>query len=856
MGRYYRLELLASLSRRGPIDLTMRCPDPSRLLAHSRTGKVGVEGRSLDRHLLTCPACLTRFLTFDPPEDAPQIPGYRVIAEIGRGRFGVVYKAWRMGARPSLVALKLLRDGGEMERVRFEREIEVLRTISSPRVVRCTDSGAHADRHYFVMEYVDGVHLDEYVRTRASTLDEKLALFERVCRGVSAAHEVGVIHRDLKPKNILVTSDGEPHILDFGICSVDRAWGSDSWTRFTITQPGDIVGTLKYMSPEQAWGDFESKVDARTDIWALGVMLYELVTDGDYPYSMRSTPERPAHEALLERIRRELPRMPKLRHLRGGRSIETLIERCLTWDRSRRLDSAAVLADDVRRIREGRRIATRRMGVGQRLERVVIGAAVRARVAMTVGVIAAALVATSTLAFVSRAGWFVSTGALGASAASSASTSSVVPDVRDSFMVVGVGDETAPGVRAYAAEKGIDGVTDSVRTWRGVHARTLRSLADAGSSAIVWDYYFQSEQPADADFAAAAADAEARGVPVCFAAHTYDEAGEPMLSEVLRDRLGSALRHGTIHARDMVSRPGEYAVVSRSQSGRVTPSLMLTAAAALANPDATIELDWYGRQEEIGIAYRRRAGGYLRRHDRIQLTRATLGDGEASPTAFESGDLIGSCTFPLDHPAGWQRRTVAYEDLLRMSAEELETRVRGKIVVIGDMRTARFGFRADRHRVRYGRNVVDGVPGVFLIADGIAGLLQGKFVRSAIPLPPWLLAAMALAALAAVGMGERLTRLEAIHLRRGRRAAWIALAGASAITACVVVFSRSPLFVPMALAGLTLLLSLTGGLWMSLARNRYRRFESRRWAIEGLADASLGGSVASATMSLPRASFH
>ena len=165
----------------------------------------------------------------------------------------MVYKAWWLRGKPRIVALKVLTSAGGMEKSRFDREIAVLRRIDSPWIVKCLDSGTIGEATYFIMDFVEGVHLDEYLRSCGGDLEGKLAVFQLVCRAVADAHAAGVAHRDLKPRNILVDAEGQPHILDFGICAVDPAdWSS--WARDTITQPGDIIGTLRYMSPEQAWG--------------------------------------------------------------------------------------------------------------------------------------------------------------------------------------------------------------------------------------------------------------------------------------------------------------------------------------------------------------------------------------------------------------------------------------------------------------------------------------------------------------------------------------------------------------------------------------------------------------------------
>ncbi|UCE61698.1 MAG: serine/threonine protein kinase, partial [Phycisphaerales bacterium] len=246
----------------------------------------GYELDSVEEHLSRCERCLDDLVSKGQDHSLPSIENCHIVGELGSGRFGVVYKAWWLKDEPRLVAVKCLSFAGAMERERFEREIKVLTEIDSPHIVKCFASGVAGGTSYFVMDLIRGVHLDEYLEISASGLEEKLTILQRVCGAVAEAHSRGVIHRDLKPRNILIDSDGQPHILDFGICGLE-AEGWDSSVCQTITRPGDIIGTLKYMSPEQAWGGVSGPIDERSDTWALGVMLFEIVTNGGYPYDLR-----------------------------------------------------------------------------------------------------------------------------------------------------------------------------------------------------------------------------------------------------------------------------------------------------------------------------------------------------------------------------------------------------------------------------------------------------------------------------------------------------------------------------------------------------------------------------------------
>ncbi|MCH7995637.1 MAG: protein kinase, partial [Planctomycetes bacterium] len=497
------------------------------------------DGQWLERHLSDCPRCLTNFLDACQPSPVPHIPDVRVVSEIGRGRFGVVYKAWWLKHAPQIVALKILSGASAMEINRFDREIAVLRKIDSPHIVKCLDAGVTGESHYFVMDYVLGTHLDEYLKDQTENLSEKLAVFERVCDAVADAHARGVVHRDLKPGNILINDRGEPHILDFGICSVDHDCGT-SWDKMTITRHGDVIGTLKYMSPEQAWGGVAGAVDERSDLWSLGIILYEIATDGGYPYSLRGTPEKPPHEALLDSIRRDLPQLPKLDHLPRGKQLETLIERCLTWEPGNRISSARALANDVKRYLAEKQIETRPLGMFYRLRRLAVGAAARSRWSFAAVFVAFVGVTLWMSTFLFSVSWRVTESPFAGSAAFAArGTAMGAADER--IVIVGIGDATIPVVIDYASEQGLPGVTESVPTWRGVHARVHERLLAARPRAIVWDYYFRSPRSADGSFAESVLALENAGIPVVLAAMAHDEKGKPDLSPILCNKLGRRL---------------------------------------------------------------------------------------------------------------------------------------------------------------------------------------------------------------------------------------------------------------------------------------------------------------------------
>jgi non-specific serine/threonine protein kinase/serine/threonine-protein kinase len=382
----------------------LQLPREQRMAALAEACGDDVELRAEVERLLEADANATAFIgnasagierlaaTALPPVD--QIGAYRIVREIGRGGMGTVFLAERADAQFNLrVAIKLIKRGMDSDAVleRFRHERQILAGLEHPNIGRLLDGGTTPDGlPYFVMEYVDGLAIDEYCRTHQLPIDARLKLFLQVCAAVAYAHQHLVVHRDIKPSNILVTADGTPKLLDFGIAKLVESGDDAMATAFSVQ-----AMTPQYASPEQLRGE---RVTTVSDVYALGVLLFELLA-GKRPYELtgKSTDE------VAQTVAATAGTKPSTmaaqggdevlaRHLRGDLDAITLT--AMRPDPAERYGSASVLAEDVRRYMDARPVIARGDSWSYRAARFVrrrkLGVAAAAAILITLigGVIA------------------------------------------------------------------------------------------------------------------------------------------------------------------------------------------------------------------------------------------------------------------------------------------------------------------------------------------------------------------------------------------------------------------------------------------------------------------------------------
>ncbi len=378
------------------------CPSNEELSSYVGGHCAADAARRIENHLSDCSQCIERCISIDhedelvsdvrqvlddeassrasssasssgvtpQPESAAdvegEVDGFRIQKELGRGGMGAVYLAEQLSTK-RLVALKVLLQGpfaSDVAKKRFEREVELAALLDHPNIVTVLESGLSRGRHYFAMKYVEGLELDLFVSDRGLNVREKLELFASISRAISYAHQRGILHRDLKPSNILVDDSGQPHVLDFGLAKVNDPELDRNRSDRLLSTPGQPIGTLPYMSPEQTTG-MQHELDVRSDVYSLGLVLFRLLTDHP-PYRVTGD----VYD-VLRNINEVEPKRPSAVRRGLDDEIDTIVLKTLAKDRDRRYQSADALAEDVERYLTGRPILAKRDSTAYVLKKLI-----------------------------------------------------------------------------------------------------------------------------------------------------------------------------------------------------------------------------------------------------------------------------------------------------------------------------------------------------------------------------------------------------------------------------------------------------------------------------------------------------
>lgn len=622
-------------------------PDPPQLDVPLLTAlaRAELEGPERDRaeQLVAMSGAARAYFRSQTAARWPRIRNYTLLGEVGRGGFGVVYRAVHH-SKLRIEAVKVLFGTTAQREAYFENEVRLVAGLRHPNIATLYEARLVAPPLYYSMEYVAGEQLDKYVQRHRPTLERRIELVRIVVEAMAYAHRAGVVHRDLKPQNILIDRDGQPRIVDFGIAR--RILGAADAEKAAAREAA--LGTFGYMAPEQMAGQ---AVDGRADIYSLGALLFHVIS---------GQPARLAPEADY------LTTMLRARDVNRAEDLAAIIARCVASDPAARYRSCAALAEDLRDYLEGRPVHARPSRWSYRAGR--LSSLIVRRHLLPVQLAATTLV----IVFLSGLFWFGHAHWVADAPAG------------DPVQLIALRPSTIEAFRAGrlvpAAPLANRADPKSLRVLAGA---LMERLAVARPKVLVWDFTLPDCHPQyDAAFIAGV---RALGAPVVIGFRELHVNAEPVVCGEIRTVVaaaGSLISTAPVTFADSVLLP---LAVQRGQD-RPWPSLAVAGLAAARHPQAAAELRIVG--QEVQMLYRRRdpaphEARWLDDQDRLPFY--SVSSPRPGHPGFMPEDRLLLARFPLTGVLEWANRAIAMEEVFTAEDATLRQWFGGRVVLVGPM---------------------------------------------------------------------------------------------------------------------------------------------------------------------------
>ena len=634
------------------------CPHQALIEAFARDELDEAQQREAQRILEQSEPCRELFRRLTAGR-YPRLPNYTIIGQVGKGGFGVVYKAIHH-AKERTEALKVLFSKTPLLTSYFQNEVHLIARLKHPYIATLFEAQLSTPPLYYTMEFVEGQRLNEYISSHTVSLGERIGLIKSVAAAVGYAHEQGVVHRDLKPQNVLVDGEQQPHVIDFGI-SMQVAKAQPGRNGATAREkPEGPVGTLGYIAPEQQRGD---EVDDRADIFALGALLFHCIT---------------GEPARLARVEDQRLKLLRDRQVPQAEDLSAIIGQCVADNPDDRYQCCADFIADLDNYLAGRPILARTKVSLREQARRVFGLVLRHYVLAVRVAVVFCVAAVLTALF-----WQVEVYAFGP------------PIGGDETVMVGLTESTLEAMDRGQIGEDLPGLSRfNPKSWRMLFGRVMERLAEAHPLVVAIDGWMPDCTPYDAQFLRGV---EALDAPVVIGAVKFDINGDPEMCPAIRRAIQG---YGAVFGRNPHQFSQEYEYMLGIERGfEFIPGLSLAAFAAARFPECEPHVTIDRGAGRLHVRYRVRVArrgqprweqnvtdeiGY---HEIVTLHKDTSRFKEVMQAGYVwPGDLSVRGRVRAHSSRYWlEGRTFTFEQVLGAPTEAVQQWFDGKAVILAKM---------------------------------------------------------------------------------------------------------------------------------------------------------------------------